>query len=169
MDKNPRSPATCCSWPSFRAPTRGTIYHLVGLSRAILSLSFVPEHMDSPLLHRLIAFEHHVPTAGFLTTPHAHCLAYSLPEPYSLVHLIQWVGSLVPYIEVIEVAQCIACIKPLRPQGRIVLLGHSTRCQDVLHNLTPAGERPRVDGAIFQASASDQEATATSFPPTRHI
>ena len=38
-------------------------------------------------------------------------------------------------------------------------MGHSTGSQDVMHYLTSSGEgeRPRVDGAILQASVSDRE------------
>ncbi|KAL2423786.1 hypothetical protein ABEF95_007803 [Exophiala dermatitidis] len=45
----------------------------------------------------------------------------------------------------------------------IVLMGHSTGCQDLLHYLvspikTSNGDRPTISGAIFQAPVSDREA-----------
>ena len=57
-------------------------------------------------------------------------------------------------------------LRQLRPDGRIVFLGHSTGCQDSMHYLTapdpghdgaPATKRARIDGAILQAPVSDRE------------
>ncbi|TAQ84251.1 hypothetical protein B7494_g7420 [Chlorociboria aeruginascens] len=44
--------------------------------------------------------------------------------------------------------------------GKIVLLGHSTGCQDVMEYLTGPGHeaRPNIDGGIIQAPASDRHA-----------
>ena len=46
--------------------------------------------------------------------------------------------------------------------GKIVLMGHSTGSQDVLHYLShkPEQERPSIDGAILQAAVSDREGLA---------
>ncbi|KAL2393998.1 hypothetical protein ABEF93_001842 [Exophiala dermatitidis] len=49
------------------------------------------------------------------------------------------------------------------PTSPIVLMGHSTGCQDLLHYLvspikTSSGDRPTISGAIFQAPVSDREA-----------
>lgn len=46
--------------------------------------------------------------------------------------------------------------------GKVVLMGHSTGSQDVLHYLYRKSEqeRPPVDGAILQAAVSDREALA---------
>jgi pimeloyl-ACP methyl ester carboxylesterase len=47
----------------------------------------------------------------------------------------------------------------------IVLIGHSTGCQDVLHYLhtSPSSPRPAVQGAILQAPVSDREAMLNSI------
>ena len=46
----------------------------------------------------------------------------------------------------------------------VVLIGHSTGCQDVLHYLHTAGNgRPAVQGAILQAPVSDRESTLNSI------
>lgn len=44
--------------------------------------------------------------------------------------------------------------------GKIVLLGHSTGCQDIMEYLvgSEARDRPQIEGAIMQAGASDREA-----------
>ncbi len=46
--------------------------------------------------------------------------------------------------------------------GKVILMGHSTGCQDVLHYLHHRSEqgRPPVDGAILQAAVSDREGLA---------
>jgi pimeloyl-ACP methyl ester carboxylesterase len=48
--------------------------------------------------------------------------------------------------------------------AKIALLGHSTGCQDIMHYLTldneftTVADRPKINGAIIQASVSDREA-----------
>ena len=54
--------------------------------------------------------------------------------------------------------------KTLRgPEGKVVLIGHSTGSQDIMHYLlspVPEGtKRSSIDGGIMQASASDREAS----------
>lgn len=58
-----------------------------------------------------------------------------------------------------ELGKCVAYFKALRPSGKVVLMGHSTGCQDVMEYLVGAGcdTRPGVDGAILQAAVSDRE------------
>jgi pimeloyl-ACP methyl ester carboxylesterase len=46
-------------------------------------------------------------------------------------------------------------------RGKIVLMGHSTGCQDSIYYLVRAKNQQPVDGAILQASASDREAYIT--------
>lgn len=62
-------------------------------------------------------------------------------------------------IDVSEIAQCIAYFRQIRPASKVVLMGHSTGSQDVMHYLLSPGfgERPKIDGAIVQASISDRE------------
>lgn len=70
--------------------------------------------------------------------------------------------------DVEELAQCVKYMRALRPEGRIILMGHSTGSQAVMHYavspLTEQGEdgegnaeRPPVDGYILQGLASDRQ------------
>ncbi|KAL8711409.1 MAG: hypothetical protein Q9225_007122 [Loekoesia sp. 1 TL-2023] len=61
-------------------------------------------------------------------------------------------------------AQCVEYFQSLRPKGKIVLMGNSTGCQDVLHYVSSEGSRPMVDGAILQAPVSDREAIQMIYP-----
>lgn len=58
-----------------------------------------------------------------------------------------------------ELSQCISYFRSLK-SGKIVFMGHSTGCQDVMEYLVGPGAelRPIVDGGILQASISDREA-----------
>lgn len=49
-------------------------------------------------------------------------------------------------------------VNPKPRDGRIVLMGHSTGCQDVVHVLSHDRTGIRIDGAILQAPVSDREA-----------
>lgn len=62
-------------------------------------------------------------------------------------------------------AQCVEYFKSLRPNGKIVLMGNSTGCQDVLGYCSFEGSRPLVDGAILQAPISDREAADFLYRP----
>ena len=104
-------------------------------------------------------------TDGFLTVPYFTTLHSKLPASYTLVHPLLsscytgWgISSLDQDVK--EIAPCVEYFKMSRPGGKIVLMGHSTGCQDVMHYLTspPAHERPMIDGAILQAPVSDREA-----------
>ena len=57
-----------------------------------------------------------------------------------------------------EIGGIVAYFRKLRPQGRIVLLGHSTGSQQVIHYLLSDLDVPPIDGGIMQAGASDREA-----------
>lgn len=132
-----------------------------------------------------MAFEHGVPAGvsridtiifigglgdGLLTVPYTVHLAKVLPESYSLVEILlssSYVGWGVSSLDsdVKELATCVAYFKGLRPGGKIILLGHSTGCQDVIHYLVSAGTRPGIDGGILQAPVSDREWMATVLAP----
>ena len=65
--------------------------------------------------------------------------------------------------DVEEIEDCIKYILALRPKGKIVLMGHSTGCQDIMHYLlSPMKDdklpRPHLAGGIMQAGCSDREA-----------
>ncbi|KAA6415621.1 MAG: hypothetical protein FRX48_00337 [Lasallia pustulata] len=130
---------------------------------------------------RLVAFEHtrtphpsieprnillFVPGLGdgFLTVPYSTALAPCLPASYSLVQPLLsssyngW-GTSSLGLDVAEIAQCVAYFRRIRPGAKVVLMGHSTGCQDVIHYLLSPGldARPTIDGVIMQAPISDRE------------
>ncbi|KAI9832884.1 MAG: hypothetical protein M1819_003914 [Sarea resinae] len=154
-------------------------------------MSFTPAARPG-VLHNyskgLVAFEHASPTApvppnntlifigglfdGLLTVPYATSLAHILPASYSLVEILfsssyaGWgVSSLAK--DASQIAECVAYFKSLRPGGRIVLMGHSTGCQDVMEYLVGPGHEKRetINGAIIQAPVSDREAMVEALPP----
>lgn len=93
---------------------------------------------------------------GFLTTPYIQSLSAALPSSYSFVEVLLssaysgWGHSSLTQ-DVEEMAQCVEYFQSLRPNGKIVLMGNSTGCQDVLHYVSSEGSRPMIDGAILQA------------------
>lgn len=120
-------------------------------------------------------------TDGFSTVPYVSKLAAALePTDWSLFSILLsssyngfGVGSLDKDVE--EIGQCVSFIRNLKASqsGKVVVMGHSTGSQDVLHylhspNPTPKDsevdlglkhlERPKLDGAIMQAPVSDREA-----------
>ncbi|KAM3415020.1 hypothetical protein BST61_g10157 [Cercospora zeina] len=67
-----------------------------------------------------------------------------------------------------DMARIVSYVKQRRPQGRVVIMGHSTGCQDCMEYVvgTGADERPQVDGVILQAPVSDREALELELPQT---
>ncbi|KAI9714070.1 MAG: hypothetical protein M1812_006517 [Candelaria pacifica] len=156
-------------------------------------MSFTPR-ANPGVLHqyaeRLVAFEHTPSSSsgtanlqntlifiaglsdGLLTVPYARVLAQSLPPTFSLSEILLssaytgWGTSSVSK-DAAEIAQCVAYFKKLRPDGKVVLMGHSTGCQDIMEYLVGQGakERPPIDGAIVQAPVSDREAMAFLMDP----
>ena len=137
------------------------------------------------ILHRisppLIAFEHFQnsqPKAsntliflgglsdGLGTVPYVPHIVSALPSSWTLVEPILsssyrqfGIASLAQ--DVVEIAHVVEYFHTIRPGGKIVLLGHSTGSQQIMHYSIHPGLRPEIHGAIFQASASDREALAT--------
>ena len=137
----------------------------------------------------MVAFEHITPTSefppsqniliwigglgdGLLTTKYPSVIADSLPPDWSLAQVLlssSYIGwgtsSLKKDAE--ELAKCVAYFREIK-KGKIVLMGHSTGCQDVMEYLTGSGckERPGVDGGILQASVSDREAMKEMMAPS---
>ena len=68
-----------------------------------------------------------------------------------------------------EIAKIVTYLKERRPNGKVVIMGHSTGCQDCMQYLTGTGadKRPHVDGAVLQAPVSDREALAADLPEDR--
>ncbi|KAF7590578.1 hypothetical protein BBP40_002667 [Aspergillus hancockii] len=109
-------------------------------------------------------------TDGLLTVPYVASLAQAFTNTtwsiYNITlsssHLGWGVGSLNK--DITELAQAVAFVRAQKPSGKIVLMGHSTGSQDVLHylhapNPLPGSDlsRPVLDGAIMQAPVSDRE------------
>lgn len=65
-----------------------------------------------------------------------------------------------------EMAKLVAYFKELRPGGKVVIMGHSTGCQDCMEYTVgaKADQRPAVDGVILQAPVSDREAMDHHMP-----
>ncbi|TKA68113.1 hypothetical protein B0A55_08294 [Friedmanniomyces simplex] len=98
-------------------------------------------------------------------------IAQALPATWSLATASlgsagkSWgVGSIAQDAE--DIAKIVAYFRTLRPGGKIVLMGHSTGCQDSMEHLVgpPSPHRPPVDGMILQAPVSDREAMASHLP-----
>ncbi|KAL5357815.1 hypothetical protein BJX96DRAFT_163329 [Aspergillus floccosus] len=124
-------------------------------------------------------------TDGLGTVPYVTTLAKALETTdWSLFHLVLtssykgWgLGSLDQDIE--EIGKCVDYVRRVKggstPQPKVVVMGHSTGSQDVLHYLIAPNPvprdsavgnadelmhqpRPPLDGAIMQAPVSDREA-----------
>jgi len=109
---------------------------------------------------------------GLLTVTYPAALAQLLPSNWSLAEILLsssykgWgTGSLKRDAK--EIASCVHYFQRLRPNTKILLMGHSTGCQDIMEYLVGEGcaERPRVQGAILQAGISDREALVSVLPP----
>ena len=67
--------------------------------------------------------------------------------------------------DIIEIAQLVEYVHEIHPKGKIVLFGHSTGSQQVMHYSIAPGSHPKIQGAVFQAPASDREALTTLVSP----
>ncbi|CAF9919768.1 MAG: hypothetical protein HETSPECPRED_004114 [Heterodermia speciosa] len=106
---------------------------------------------------------------GLLTVPYIPHLARSL-ENFSVAETLlsssySGFGTSDLEQDTHELAQCVTYFSELRPDAKIVLMGHSTGCQDIMHYLTSPGQRPKINGAIMQAGISDREAFDTLDDP----
>jgi pimeloyl-ACP methyl ester carboxylesterase len=116
---------------------------------------------------------------GLLAVPYTTPLSTRLPPTWCLVQPLlssSYTGWGIASLDsdAAELALLVAYIRRLRPQGKIVLMGHSTGCQDAMHYLTAdprkreqdgqdkqegakGEERPGIDGVVLQAGVSDRE------------
>ncbi|KAG9230682.1 hypothetical protein BJ875DRAFT_487724 [Amylocarpus encephaloides] len=133
---------------------------------------------------RLFAFEHTPQTPltppqnlvifvgglfdGLHTVPYTSIVADALPPTWTIAQAIisssytGW-GTCSLQKDVKELSRCVAYFRKIK-SGKIVLMGHSTGCQDVLEYLTGEGRESRapIDGGIIQAAVSDREALGIS-------
>ena len=102
---------------------------------------------------------------GLLTVPYVPHLVSALPSSWALMEPIlsssyRQFGIASLGQDVAEIAQLVEYLHNVHPEGKVVLLGHSTGSQQVMHYSIHPGSRPTIDGVIFQASVSDREALA---------
>lgn len=105
---------------------------------------------------------------GLLTSPFVLSLKDVLPSSYSPVEILLsssyagWGTSSLDE-DVSEIAQCVQYFRDLHPNGKIVLMGHSTGSQDVIHYLVSGVQTPKIDGGILLSGISDREAFAVNL------
>ncbi|KAJ4370090.1 hypothetical protein N0V86_008825 [Didymella sp. IMI 355093] len=102
---------------------------------------------------------------GLLTVQYPSAIAKSLKPDWAIAEVLLsasyrgW-GTSSLQKDAKELAQCVEYFQNLRPGKPVVLMGHSTGCQDIMEYLVGKGHesRPRIHGAILQGSVSDREA-----------
>lgn len=108
---------------------------------------------------------------GLLTVPYPTTIASVLPPAWSLAQpilsssYIGW-GSSSLQRDAKELSKCVSYFRGIKT-GKIVLLGHSTGCQDVMEYLVGPGHETYapIDGGILQAPVSDREAIVATMDP----
>ncbi|KAJ9638800.1 hypothetical protein H2199_006660 [Coniosporium tulheliwenetii] len=153
-------------------------------------MSFVPSSHKG-IVHRFygkgVAFEH-LPTSetpsnrntliwigglgdGLLTVTYPTKLAEKLPSNWCIAQALLsssysgW-GTSSLKRDAKELARCVDYFLKQRKGSKVVLMGHSTGCQDVMEYLVGEGRetRPQISGAILQAGISDREALVQHMP-----
>lgn len=140
----------------------------------------------------LIAFEHGSPhssstatstntlifigglTDGLLTIPFTATLATTIPPSWTLVEPIfgsnyRQFGISSLDQDVAETENVVRFFRELRSNGKIVLLGHSTGSQVIIHYLVSESQhrgepRPKVDGGMMSGSVSDRQGLEMLVP-----
>ncbi|KAK5016716.1 siderophore biosynthesis lipase/esterase-like protein [Cryomyces antarcticus] len=151
--------------------------------------SFTPSSTPGTIHHyapRLVAFEDSsvltrgIPNTliwigglsdGLFTVKYTSTLAQALPPDWSLVRPLLsssyngW-GTSSLKRDVKELGKLVDYLRGMRKGAVIVLMGHSTGCQDCIEYATGEGasERPPIDGIILQAPVSDREAMIHMMP-----
>lgn len=103
----------------------------------------------------------------YLNVNYPYTLAQKLAPNWSLVQISLsssaqgWgTGSLGK--DITELEKAVAYFKARRPGGKVVLMGHSTGCQDGMHyavsSVKEGKARPAIEGVILQAPVSDRQA-----------
>ncbi|RMZ70370.1 dolichol-phosphate mannosyltransferase [Pyrenophora seminiperda CCB06] len=102
---------------------------------------------------------------GLLTVPYPTQIAKSLPSSWTISEVLLsssykgWgTGSLSR--DARELGECVSYFKNLRPGKKIVVMGHSTGCQDIMEYLVGKEHEKRegLDAVILQGGVSDREA-----------
>ncbi len=108
---------------------------------------------------------------GLLTVSYPSILSQHLPPNWTLTQIVLsssysgW-GTSSVIRDAWEIAQCVQYFQSLRPGRKVVLMGHSTGCQDIMEYVVGEenADRPRVQGAILQAPVSDREVLIQELP-----
>ena len=103
--------------------------------------------------------------------PYTSSIAAALPSSWTLAQAIlssSYTGWGISSLQkdATELSECVKYFRSIKP-GKIVLMGHSTGCQDVLEYLTGPGHENRepIDGGIIQAAVSDRESFVLTMDP----
>ncbi|KAF4628760.1 hypothetical protein G7Y89_g9389 [Cudoniella acicularis] len=108
---------------------------------------------------------------GLHTVSYVDSIADGLPPSWTIAQTLLsssytgW-GTSTLQRDVKELSKCVSYFRTIK-SGNIVLMGHSTGCQDVMEYLTGPGHETRapIDGGIIQASVSDREAILMTMKP----
>jgi hypothetical protein len=103
--------------------------------------------------------------------PYTESIAHSLPPTWSLAQVLlsssgySW-GTSSLAKDVTEISACIDYFKAFK-KGKVILMGSSTGCQDVMEYLTGKGHEARslINGGILQAPVSDRESIVKEMTP----
>ncbi|KAG9824819.1 DUF1749-domain-containing protein, partial [Aureobasidium melanogenum] len=145
--------------PQSPSATTGTLHHVPPVSAFEITSS---SSNSSNLLLWIGGL-----TDTYHSVDYVYQLAKSLPKTWSLAQTnlssagSGWGTSSLSQ----DVNEISSLVHHFRTQGKqkIVIMGHSTGCQDCLHYFASEdkrGDRAAVDGVVLQASVSDREAIA---------
>lgn len=134
----------------------------------LTAFEYTPDPKTEPL--NLLIFVNGL-FGGFSTTSYTAIISESLPATWNLAEVLLsssylgW-GTSSLSKDVDELSQCVSYFQGIKT-GRIVLMGHSTGCQDVMQYLTGPGHesRPTINGGIIQAPASDRQSIEMIMAP----
>jgi pimeloyl-ACP methyl ester carboxylesterase len=102
---------------------------------------------------------------GLLTVAYPATIASTLPSNWVIAEVILrssyngWATGRLSR-DAREIGECVDYFRNLRPGKKVVLMGHSTGCQDIMEYLVgpDAKNQPPIDGAILQGGVSDRQA-----------
>ncbi|CAG5164544.1 uncharacterized protein ALTATR162_LOCUS6668 [Alternaria atra] len=132
-------------------------------SKRLIAFEHTPRPLSSDPLNTLLWVGGL--TDGLLTVPYPSEIAKSIPSNWVIAEVLisssykGWgTGSLAR--DARELGECVSYFRKLRPGKKIVVMGHSTGCQDIMEYLLGKGceEREALDGVILQGGVSDREA-----------
>ncbi|KAH8662957.1 hypothetical protein BGZ60DRAFT_432983 [Tricladium varicosporioides] len=153
--------------PAFKGVARKGITHQY--SSRLVAFEYTPRETTTPPQNIIIfiggLFD------GLHTVSYVDSVAEALPSSWSIAQVLLsssytgW-GTSSLQKDVKELSKCVSYFRAIK-SGKIVLLGHSTGCQDVMEYLTGPGyeEIASIDGGVIQAPVSDREAMLMHMDP----